>query len=61
MAYLVLARKWRPQNFPDLIGQEHVGQTLANAIRSGRIQYRQWPIQQDLETWNDFWSESKGA
>ncbi len=39
MAYLVLARKWRPQNFSDLIGQEHVGQTLANAIRSGRIHH----------------------
>lgn len=39
MAYLVLARKWRPQNFVDLIGQEHVSQTLANAIRSGRIHH----------------------
>jgi len=39
MAYLVLARKWRPQNFEDLIGQEHVSQTLANAIRSGRIHH----------------------
>ncbi|MDT8442916.1 MAG: DNA polymerase III subunit gamma/tau [Desulfuromonadales bacterium] len=39
MAYLVLARKWRPQNFCDLIGQEHVSQTLANAIRSGRIHH----------------------
>jgi DNA polymerase-3 subunit gamma/tau len=39
MAYLVLARKWRPQNFVDLIGQEHVGRTLANAIRSGRIHH----------------------
>ena len=39
MAYLVLARKWRPQNFSDLIGQEHVSQTLANAIRSGRVHH----------------------
>ena len=39
MAYLVLARKWRPQNFIDLIGQEHVSQTLTNAIRSGRIHH----------------------
>ncbi|TLM65322.1 MAG: DNA polymerase III subunit gamma/tau, partial [Deltaproteobacteria bacterium] len=39
MAYLVLARKWRPQTFADLIGQEHVGQTLANAIRLGRIHH----------------------
>jgi spermidine/putrescine transport system substrate-binding protein len=30
-------------------------------IRSGRIKYRQLPVQQDLETWNDFWSEYKGA
>jgi len=39
MAYLVLARKWRPQNVTDLIGQEHVSRTLANAIRSGRIHH----------------------
>ena len=39
MAYLVLARKWRPQNFADLIGQEHVSQTLANAIRSDRVHH----------------------
>lgn len=37
MSYLVLARKWRPQTFRDLIGQEHVSQTLQNAIDSGRI------------------------
>ena len=30
-------------------------------IRDGRIQYRQLPVQQDLEVWNDFWSEYKGA
>ncbi len=37
MSYEVLARKWRPQIFEDVIGQEHVTQTLANAIRSGRL------------------------
>ncbi|HEX2767727.1 MAG TPA: DNA polymerase III subunit gamma/tau, partial [Geobacteraceae bacterium] len=37
MSYLVLARKWRPQTFSDLIGQEHVSQTLKNAIESGRV------------------------
>ena len=37
MSYLVLARKWRPQTFHDLIGQEHVSQTLKNAIESGRV------------------------
>ncbi|KGJ07486.1 ABC transporter substrate-binding protein [Paracoccus sphaerophysae] len=30
-------------------------------IRTGRVKFRQWPIQQDFETWNDFWSEYKGA
>ena len=30
-------------------------------IRQGRIQYRQLPIQQSLEDWNDFWSDYKGA
>ena len=37
MGYLVSARKWRPQRFEDLIGQEHVSRTLCNAIRSGRV------------------------
>ncbi|MCH7910769.1 MAG: DNA polymerase III subunit gamma/tau [Candidatus Hydrogenedentes bacterium] len=35
--YLVLARKWRPQTFEDVVGQEHITRTLQNAIRSGRI------------------------
>jgi len=37
LSYLVLARKWRPQTFQDLIGQEHVCRTLQNAIASGRV------------------------
>ena len=37
MSYLVLARKWRPMTFEDLVGQEHVSRTLSNAIVSGRI------------------------
>src|SRR5437870_2781817 len=37
MSYLVLARKWRPQTFDELIGQEHVSRTLSNAIRSNRV------------------------
>ncbi len=37
MSYLVLARKYRPQSFEDLVGQEHVAKTLANAIAQGRV------------------------
>lgn len=37
MAYLVLARKYRPQSFADLTGQEHVVQTLSNALRTDRV------------------------
>ena len=37
MSYLVLARKYRPQTFADLAGQDHVVQTLVNAIASGRV------------------------
>ena len=37
MAYEVLARKWRPQQFADVVGQDHVTQTLQNAIKSNRI------------------------
>jgi DNA polymerase III subunit gamma/tau len=36
MSYQVLARKYRPQNFSEVIGQEHVTQTLKNAIAQGR-------------------------
>ncbi len=39
MSYLVLARKWRPQTFADLVGQEHVSQTLGNAILTGRLHH----------------------
>ena len=37
MAYEVLARKWRPQVFQDVIGQEHITQTLINAINTERF------------------------
>ncbi|WP_020674737.1 DNA polymerase III subunit gamma/tau [Geopsychrobacter electrodiphilus] len=39
MSYMVLARKWRPQQFDDLIGQEHVSQTLKNAITADRVHH----------------------
>jgi len=37
MAYEVLARKWRPQQFDQVVGQGHVTQTLQNAIASSRV------------------------
>lgn len=37
MSYLVIARKWRPALFEDIVGQAHVTRTLKNAITSGRI------------------------
>jgi len=37
MAYLVTARKWRPQLFMDVVGQEHITETLKNAIKNNRI------------------------
>ena len=37
MSYEVIARKWRPQFFEDLIGQEHVAKTLSNSINAKRI------------------------
>jgi DNA polymerase-3 subunit gamma/tau len=37
MSYLVLARKYRPQGFDDLVGQEHVAKTLANALEAKRL------------------------
>jgi len=37
MSYLVFARKWRPQNFDEVIGQEHIATTLKNAISLDRV------------------------
>jgi DNA polymerase-3 subunit gamma/tau len=37
MSYQVTARKWRPQSFADMVGQETVTQTLRNALNTGRI------------------------
>ncbi|MBK6517586.1 MAG: DNA polymerase III subunit gamma/tau [Polyangiaceae bacterium] len=37
MSYVVLARKWRPMTFEDLVGQEHVATTLGNAIAIDRV------------------------
>lgn len=37
--FLVTARKWRPQNFTDVVGQNHITQTLKNAIRTNHIHH----------------------
>ena len=39
MAYQVLARKWRPKTFADLVGQEHVVKALRNALEKGRLHH----------------------
>lgn len=37
MSYQVIARKWRPQNFADMVGQDHITQTLTNALKNERL------------------------
>jgi DNA polymerase-3 subunit gamma/tau len=37
MSYQVLARKWRPQTFDEMVGQDFISRTLKNAIRTGRV------------------------
>src|ERR1700732_2739553 len=37
MSYQVIARKWRPQTFADVLGQPHVTRTLGNAVATGRV------------------------
>ncbi len=39
MSYLVLARKWRPKRFSELVGQEHVVRALGNALDTGRVHH----------------------
>ncbi|PJE59407.1 MAG: DNA polymerase III subunit gamma/tau, partial [Candidatus Portnoybacteria bacterium CG10_big_fil_rev_8_21_14_0_10_43_39] len=37
MNNLVIYRKYRPQNFSDVVGQEHIVRTLTNALKMGRV------------------------
>ena len=39
MAYQVLARKWRPRNFPEMVGQAHVLRALTNALENNRLHH----------------------
>jgi DNA polymerase-3 subunit gamma/tau len=39
MSYQVLARKWRPRNFAEMVGQEHVVRALSNALEHGRLHH----------------------
>ncbi|MBL8511714.1 MAG: ATP-binding protein, partial [Betaproteobacteria bacterium] len=39
MSHQVLARKWRPRSFADVVGQPHVVRALANALDTGRIHH----------------------
>ncbi len=39
MSYLVLARKWRPRRFAELVGQEHVVRAISNALTTGRVHH----------------------
>ncbi len=39
MAYLAMARKWRPRNFEEMVGQDHIAQTIRNAIAGKRISH----------------------
>ena len=39
MAYQVLARKWRPRNFPEMVGQAHVLRALSNALENDRLHH----------------------
>lgn len=39
MSYTALARKWRPKNFKELVGQDHVRRALVNALKTGRVHH----------------------
>jgi DNA polymerase-3 subunit gamma/tau len=39
MSYIVLARKWRPKRFAEMVGQEHVLRALANSLDSGKVHH----------------------
>ena len=39
MSYVALYRRWRPESFADLVGQEHISRTLARAVTSGQTSH----------------------
>lgn len=39
MAYIAMARKWRPESFQDMVGQDHIAKTIENAIQGGRLHH----------------------
>ena len=39
MSYQVLARKWRPHNFTEVVGQQHVVETLINSLKNDRLHH----------------------
>ena len=39
MAYVALYRRWRPESFADLVGQEHISRTLSRAVTSGQTSH----------------------
>ncbi len=39
MSYEVLARKWRPQKFDEVVFQDHISKTIKNSLKSGRISH----------------------
>jgi DNA polymerase III subunit gamma/tau len=39
MSYIVLARKWRPKKFSEMVGQEHVLRALGHALDSGKVHH----------------------
>ena len=46
-AYQVIARRWRPSQFNELVGQDHIVRTLSNAIDSKRIANPRWRSHHD--------------
>ena len=43
MSYLVFARKWRPRNFDEVVGQDHITKTLKGAIRFNKLAIQNKP------------------
>jgi DNA polymerase III subunit gamma/tau len=39
MAYIAMARKWRPERFSDMVGQDHIARTLESAVRENRLHH----------------------
>ena len=64
MSQIVLYRKYRPQSFEEVLGQDHIVSILKNAVKTGRISHAYlFPVPEGRArpAWPEFWPKKRGV